>query len=239
MATQFPVVAAAQPSGGSLQAATSSQPAAPQPSSSPTWYFGATALFSNTSDGTTNCPYVCGQLGGWTVGGGFSVGGHLTRSVGLEGEVSTGTALEAPGIQRTSNYLESGGRTFTARHWPTILSLSARVAGFRSYQGKSTVEVVGGLALEVAHQSQVDGVDVMYQNGQLVSSVPALEASDTKTAIGFGGGVDFVPMVRDRLALTIGGRIYWFARGDYNDTEIVPLPGPLTVQLRVGLRWLR
>jgi hypothetical protein len=242
---ELPAVAAAQLPDASLQSTAPSVPPTsqsnPQPASSPSWYFGGTALFSYTSEGPTACPYICGALGGWTVGGGFYAGGYITRHAGVEGEVSTGTALQAPGSQRIPGYMEGAGRSFTASRRPTTVSVSARAGGDRRHPRKSTIEVVGGVALELASQAQVDGTDTVYQGyGKPLLGVPSPEASNTDTAIGFGGGVDVVQVIRDRLAFTVGGRVYWFARGgEYDGSEIIAFPGPVTMQVRVGLRWLR
>jgi hypothetical protein len=238
----IPTVAASQSADGVIrtQPAPSPRQADVPPARAPSWYFGVSALVLNTSDGTDRCPYICGPLSGWTVGAGVLAGGYLTRRVSVEAEVSTGTALDAPGSQRTSDYLSGGGRRFTARHRPTTVFLSGRVGvGRISHRGDSTVELLGGPALEVASQSQADGTDWVYQYGKPVLMVRSPDASRIETAIGVGGGLDIVHMLRDRLVLAAGGRVYWFARGQYDGSQIIGFPGPLTMQVRVGLRWIR
>jgi hypothetical protein len=239
-----PVVAAAQPSRDATEspatAGRTEGPSNEQPARSPSWYFGLTTLVSNISEGSDHCPYLCGKLGGRSVGGAFLVGAFIGSHASMEAEVSTGMALQSPASERIPGYLSGASRSFTASHRPTTVSFFVRARENPLRRGKTTVEVVGGLALELASQSQVDGIDLVSQGyGKPLVSVPTPESSHIEPTIGFGAGLDIVSSIRDRLALTAGARVYCFWRRQYDGSQDVPTPGPLTMQVRVGLLWMR
>jgi hypothetical protein len=222
----FPVLTAAQPPAQSPAAPERTEVAPNKQSagSHSSWYLGASALVSMMPNGPHN-PYVYGQLGGWSLGPGFVIGAFLSSHTSAEVEVSTGTAIQTEASERISG----GYRTFTASHRPTKVSAFVRASNKRR-----TLEASGGFVLELASQRRSDVVEIpWFEEPDRV--VP--DSSHVNRAVGFGGGLNIVSRIRDGLAFTAGARAHWLFRPDL-DYDF-PIPGPLTIQIQVGLRLVR
>jgi hypothetical protein len=208
-----------------------------------TWYLGVTGFGSATQEGADDCPYLCGKLGGWSFGGAFvagaTAGSPAGMNISVESEVSIDTSIETPASVRTEDYLNGGGRTFTASRRSMFVSLFVRV-GQRTRPKGVTVEAAGGLVLDLARESQIDGVTTVYQGyGKPLVQVQTPDVSSFAAALGVGGGVDLVTVIGHRRALTFGARLYLFRRSDYDGTQKFPIPGSVAARIQVGLRWLR
>ena len=207
------------------------------------WYFGVAGFGSAIQEGGDDCPYLCGKLGGWSLGTAFMVGAVAGApggaNIGVESEVSISTSIETPVSVRTEDYLNGGGRTFTASRRSMFVSFFVR-GGERRRPTGTTIEAAGGVVLDLARESQLNGVDTVYQgDGKPLVQVQTPDATSFATAIGIGGGVDLVTAIGNLRALTIGARLYLFRRGDYDGTQKFPIPGSIAARIQVGLRWLR
>ena len=240
LAAQSPADAARPATVSGRDAVRSEDPS----SASPRWYLGVGWMGSHTQEGDSSCPYMCGNLGGWSLGATFVVGHvidsgpHLAWSA--EVETATGTSMETPARQRTGYYAAGAGRTFTASRRTIDLALLLRVRRSRQRAGKTAVEAAGGLLLQLGRDSRIDGVDTVYQGyDKPLVKVPSPELSQFGLTVGIGGGIDVVSEVRSRLGWTTGVRFYMLSRDRYTGDEEFPIPGSLVTRLQVGLRWSR
>ena len=69
--------------------------------------------------------------------------------------------------------------------------------------------------------------------------VPQPDVSHFAAVPGLVGVLDVVAAAARRVDFTVGGRLYWFHRDSYNGNQDFPIPGPTSIRLQVGLRWLR
>jgi hypothetical protein len=242
-----PTATTAQSVASSRQSAATVGPADANGSvstaSRPPWYFGVAGFGSTTPEGGDRCPYLCGKLGGWSFGGAFVagvvVGSPAGTNISVESEASINTSIEAPASVRTFDYLEGGGRTFTASRRSMFVSLFMRV-GQPTRPKRVSVEAAGGLVLDLARESQIDGVNMVFQGyDKPIVRVQTPDVSSFAAAIGVGGGVDLVTAVGGRRVLTFGARLYRFRRSNYDGTQEFPIPGSLAARIQVGLRWPR
>jgi hypothetical protein len=220
-------------SGGS---ATS--PAAPH-----SWYFGVAGFGANTQTDGEDCPYVCGNLGGGSFGVVGAIGGIIGSTSGVdfrvEGEGSIDTSIETAASVRTAYYLAGAGRTFTADRRSILSSALLRI-GQRRLGSGARVEAVGGFVLELARELSTNIVDTVYQGyGKPLVQVSQPDVSHFAVAPGLVGGLDVVASAARRVDFTVGARLYWFHRDSYNGSQDFPIPGPTSIRLQVGLRWLR